>query len=193
MKRARLVHTFLHHELQAAELMCWALLRFSDTPLGFRRGLLGVCRDEVRHMRLYRDYLADQGVAFGDFPVRDWFWQRVPACPTPLHFVATMGVGLEGGNLDHTARFAERFRACGDERGAELQQRVGQEEIAHVRFALKWYRHWSQSETFSEWRSALPEPLSPILMRGRPLNAEARRRAGMSEEFVQQLEAWEAT
>src|SRR5262245_25509698 len=29
-QRARVVHTFLHHELQAAELMCWALLSFSD-------------------------------------------------------------------------------------------------------------------------------------------------------------------
>src|SRR5688572_25717913 len=28
--RARTLHSFLHHELQAAELMCWALLAFPD-------------------------------------------------------------------------------------------------------------------------------------------------------------------
>src|SRR5215217_5905087 len=44
--RARALHAFLHHELQAAELMCWALLSFSDAELEFRRGLLGICLDE---------------------------------------------------------------------------------------------------------------------------------------------------
>ena len=51
--RARALHTFLHHELQAAELMAWAVLAFPDAPRAFRRGLLRIALDEVRHMRLY--------------------------------------------------------------------------------------------------------------------------------------------
>ena len=47
-RRAELLHTFLHHELQAAELMCWAILAFPETPEAFRLGLLGVARDEIR-------------------------------------------------------------------------------------------------------------------------------------------------
>jgi len=191
-KRAQLIHSFLHHELQAAELMCWAALRFADAPREFRRGLLGVCRDEIRHMGMYRAYLNELGFGFGDFPVRDWFWQRVPSCETPLQFVATMGVGLEGGNLDHAARFAARFREVGDEAGAILQERVGAEEVAHVRFALKWFRHWSGTDEFDAWRGQLPAPLSPILMRGRPLNVADRCRAGMTEQFVSLLDAWKA-
>ena len=35
--RARALHTFLHHELQAAELMAWALLAFPETPIVARR------------------------------------------------------------------------------------------------------------------------------------------------------------
>src|SRR4051812_17966955 len=115
--RARTLHTFLHHELQAAELMCWAILAFPAAPPSFRSGLAKIARDEVRHMRMYRDYLVTLGHAFGDFPVRDWFWERVPASKTPAHFVATLGMGFEGGNLDHTARFRDRFRASGDRRG----------------------------------------------------------------------------
>src|SRR5262249_54933144 len=33
--RARALHTFLHHELQAAELMAWAVLAYPDTPVAF--------------------------------------------------------------------------------------------------------------------------------------------------------------
>src|SRR5690606_1098114 len=41
--RAKLLHTFFHHELQAAELMCWAFLRFADAEPAFRAGLLRIC------------------------------------------------------------------------------------------------------------------------------------------------------
>src|SRR5262249_2392457 len=34
-RRARIVHTFLHHELQAAELMCWAILAYPRAPVTF--------------------------------------------------------------------------------------------------------------------------------------------------------------
>lgn len=187
--RAQLIHTFWHHELQAAELFCWAALRFPDTPEEFRRGLLALCRDEIRHMGLYRDYLADHGVAIGDHPVRDWFWERIPRCTTPRAFVATLGIGFEGGNLDHTRRFAEIFRAHGDERGAELQDKVGREEVAHVRFAWRWF-HTFGDGGFDAWAEALPDPLSPLLMRGRPLHRAARRRAGIDEIFLDALETY---
>lgn len=189
-KRAHLVHTFLHHELQAAELMCWAALRFTDTPEAFRRGLVAICADEVRHMSLYRAYLQDLGFDVGDFPVRDWFWDRIPACESPAHFVATMGIGFEGGNLDHTRRFSARFREVGDEKGAALQEKVGREEVAHVRFAMKWFRHFTGEDDFTHWMHHLPDPLSPAVMKGRSLDVDARSRAGLSDAFIDELAAW---
>lgn len=189
-RRAQLVHTFLHHELQAAELMAWALLAFPGTPRAFKGGLVHIAMDEVRHMGLYREHLATLGHRYGDFPVRDWFWERVPEAPTAAHFVAVLGVGFEGANLDHTARFAERFRAAGDEQGAKIQEQVGAEEIPHVRFALRWLKRWARDVEFSTWVAHLPPPLSPILMRGKPLNRESRRRSGLTEPFMDELVAW---
>jgi uncharacterized ferritin-like protein (DUF455 family) len=189
-RRAELVHTFLHHELQAAELMAWAILAFPDTPRAFRQGLLHVLGDEVRHMGLYRDYLRAHDTDFGAFPVRDWFWERVPACPTPVHFCAVMGIGFEGGNLDHTSRFAERFRAVGDLRGAAIQEEVGEEEIPHVRFAVTWFKKWTGEDSFAAWSAHLVAPLSPLLMRGNPLDRQSRLRGGMSEGFVDALARW---
>jgi uncharacterized ferritin-like protein (DUF455 family) len=189
-RRAQVVHAFLHHELQAAELMAWAVLAFSDAPAAFRKGLAKIARDEIRHMGLYRDHLALLGFGFGDFPVRDWFWQRVPTAATAAHFVATLGVGFEGANLDHAARFAARFRAVGDEAGAALQELIVEEEIAHVRFAAHWFERLGGELTFEAWRAHLPPPLSPILMRGEPLNDAARARSGLAPAFVEDLRRW---
>jgi len=187
--RAYLLHTFWHHELQAAELMCWAVLAFPETPPAFRFGLVAVCRDEVRHMQLYGAELERLGHRLGDFPVRDWFWQRVASCTTPLQFVALMGLGLEGGNLDHAARYTEAFARAGDAQAARVQAIVGREEERHVRFAARWFSRWTGGLDFARWRQELPPPLSPKLMRGAVLARSSRQRAGMPPEFVDALSA----
>ena len=63
--RAKLLHTFFHHELQAAELMCWALLAFIDAEPAFSRGLLRICLDEIRHMNAYRAHIERLGFEVG--------------------------------------------------------------------------------------------------------------------------------
>src|SRR5688572_21931406 len=175
--RARALHTFLHHELQAAELMAWAALAFADAPHEFRTGLVRIASDEIRHMRLYAEQIERLGHRVGDFMVRDWFWERVPSSE-PATFVAVMGLGVESANLEHTATFATRFREAGDEEGARVQELVGLEEIAHVRFGAKWFAHFRGALEFDAWRAALPPPLTPLLMRGSPIRRDARLRAG---------------
>jgi uncharacterized ferritin-like protein (DUF455 family) len=189
--RARILHTFLHHELQAAELMAWALLAFPAAPRELRAGLVRIALDEVRHMGLYATHIERLGFRVGDFPVRDWFWERVPACTDTASFVATMGLGFESANLEHSAGFAARFRTAGDEEGARVQELVGREEIRHVRFGARWFVELNGTLSFDAWKASLPPPLSPMLMRGHPLAREARLRAGFSEEFLVALDAWQ--
>jgi uncharacterized ferritin-like protein (DUF455 family) len=188
-ERARLFHVFLHHELQAAELMAWALLAFPEAPRAFRRGLVTVFEDELRHMALYAEHMHTLGYTFGTWPVRDWFWQRVPAAPTPAHFLAAMGMGLEAANLDHCARFAARLRAAGDPEAARRVEQVGEEELPHVRFGLHWFKRWTGSDGFDCWAAHLSPPLSPWLMKGPSLDRSARRRAGFDDAFLDALEA----
>jgi uncharacterized ferritin-like protein (DUF455 family) len=189
--RARALHTFFHHELQAAELMAWAVLAFPETPREFRAGLVRIALDEIRHMHLYAKQIARLGFVIGQFTVRDWFWERVPSCVDAAAFVATMGLGVESANLEHTASFAARFREAGDEEGARVQELIGREEIAHVRFGARWFEAFVAPLDFETWRLALPSPLSPLLMRGKPLHREARRSAGQNEAFLDDLEAWQ--
>lgn len=193
-KRAELLHVFFHHELQAAELLLRAMLCFADTDPAFRRGLLRIARDEIRHLALYAKHLERLGHRVGDFPVRDWFWERVPSADDPASFVALLGVGFEGANLDHTRRFAAAFRDAGDAEGAALQDRVGDEEIAHVRFATTWLARFTHAPLSLEgWRARLPPPITPLVLRGKPLDRERRAKAGMDEAFLDALEVWEPT
>jgi uncharacterized ferritin-like protein (DUF455 family) len=190
-RRAALLHAFLHHELQAAELFAWALLAFPDTPEAFRRGLMRLCQDELRHVALYRGQIERLGFQVGSFPINDWFWERVPWAPTPVHFLAGLGLGFEAGNLDHGLRFSERFQQAGDPEAAAVQERIVTEEVPHVAFALRWFDALGGAPLeFERWRAHLPPPLSPMMMRGETMNLPARRRAGMPEAFLAELERW---
>jgi uncharacterized ferritin-like protein (DUF455 family) len=185
------MHNFFHHELQAAELMAWAILAFPEAPREFREGLVRIALDEVRHMRMYHARIGALGHAVGDFDVRDWFWARVPTCADPTAFVAVMGLGLESANLEHAASFATAFREAGDEGSARVQELVGLEEIAHVRFGARWFARFRGEVTFDAWCAALPAPLTPLLMRGKPLRRDARERAGQPEAFLDELDRWQ--
>lgn len=189
--RAKLLHTFCHHELQAAELMCWALLAFADAEPSFRQGLLGICLDELQHLAAYQAEIERLGFRVGDFAVRDWFWLRVPQCTTKLEFVAVMGMGLEAANLEHAPLFGERLAAAGDSAAAALQDRIAREELGHVRFAVHWFERWTEGLSFERWLAELPKPLSPLMLRGKRFNRPARQKAGMRDPFLSELERWQ--
>jgi uncharacterized ferritin-like protein (DUF455 family) len=142
-------------------------------------------------MNAYREHIEHLGFRVGDFAVRDWFWKRVPRCSSKLEFVALMGMGLEGANLEHAPFFGERLAAAGDEAARRLQELIAREELGHVRFAVFWFEAWTQGQSFDAWCAALPKPLSPLLMRGKRFNREARLAAGMHEDFVTALEHWQ--
>ena len=141
-------------------------------------------------MGMYQKHIEALGYGVGDFPVRDWFWERVPTCASVVQFVALMGMGLEAANLEHTPRFEAWFEAAGDHAGAQLQAQVGREEVGHVRFAMRWFRRWTGKDDFDTWQQSLPKPLSPLLLRGKTINRAARRRAEMTESFITDLAAW---
>jgi len=188
--RARLFLTFAHHELQAAELFAWAVLAFPETPREFRAGLVRLANEELAHRRAYVAHARRIGLLDGAVPVRDWFWKRIHGCLNPASFVALQGLGLEGANLEHSARYSRRFREVGDEVGANILDAVLADEIQHVAFAARWFAHFTGAPLdYDAWRAALPAPLTPALFQGRPLNLEAPRRAGQDELFLARLAA----
>ena len=180
---------FAHHELQAAELFAWALAAFPGTPPEFRRGLARLALEELEHAAGYARLMARDGGRPGDLPVRDWFWQRIPTAQSPEDFVARLGLGFEGANLEHAGRYAEAFADRGDSEASRFLERLAVDEERHVRFSVYWFGQFTGGLDFDRWRECLA-PLSPTVMRGSNLARAARERAGFDREFIDALDSW---
>lgn len=189
-QRGRILHAAANHELQAIELFAWALLAFPDAPARWRRGLLCILAEEQTHCRLYAERLTAFGLAFGDLPVSGYFWHKAPTLGSPLRFVCAMSLTFESANLDHALDLAQRARGAGDETTARLFERIHREELRHVRFGWRWLARLKDPAQ-SMWQAYcdhLTYPVRPAFARGPRYSVEARRRAGLSEDFIAALE-----
>ncbi|MEO8701700.1 MAG: DUF455 family protein [Kofleriaceae bacterium] len=189
-QRARILHALANHELQAIELFAWALLAYPDTPLAFRRGLVAILADEQRHLGLYCDRLAAHGAAFGDHAVTGHFWNKLDHLTGPIEFICAMGLTFENANLDFAGDYARAARACGDRETAEVLERVHEDEIGHVHFAVVWLAKLAgTTDTWAAYNAHVKPPLGPHRARGTILDREARRRAGFDDAFIAALDA----
>ena len=188
-KRAIAHHIMANHELQALEVMAWVIVAFPDAPAEFRRGLIDVMADEQRHTRLHVERAAALGLRFGELPVNCYIWRKAQQFDSILDYLATLPLVFEGANLDHTLEFATHFEQAGDQRGAAIMRAIHNDEIQHVAFGLEWLRKL-KSPAQSDWeafQSHLKWPLRAEKARGEVFQREARRAAGMTEEFINQL------
>ena len=191
-QRARILHALANHELQAAELFAWALCAFADAPRGFRAGLWKICTDEQRHCRAYFDRAAQLGRGPLDCPVSGHFWNQLDRLATPIGFVCTMGLTFENANLDLAAAYAAAARAAGDAETAALLDEVAADEVDHVRFAAVWLGKLAPDETaLAAYQRVVTFPLGAHRARGVAFDADARRRAGLADEFIAALAAAE--
>ncbi len=212
--RAACLERFANHELMAVELFAWALLAFPEMPSGLRRGLLHVLEEEQGHVRLYLDRLGALGSGLGQSPLSDYFWQQVPGIRDssngPAAFLCVMGLTLEQANLDFSLLYRDAFRQQGDEESALAMHQVHKDEIGHVRLAARWLVKVAAGESDDPdtpdppdppdapddprdprdprdvdlYAKYVPFPLSAARAKGRRFDVAARRRAGLSEAFI---------
>jgi uncharacterized ferritin-like protein (DUF455 family) len=191
--RAACLARFAHHELMAVELFAWALLRWPQLPPPLRRGLLGVLVDEQRHCGLYLERLEAHGSSLAEHPRSDYFWkhaQAIAASPYGARaFLCAMGLTLEQANLDFSLLYRDAFREAGDVASARVCQLVHDDEVRHVRLAARWLRRLGPDtgtgDDLDAYLEAVPFPFAPARAKGRRFDAAARRRAGLSERFIE--------
>ncbi len=188
--RARCLARFANHELMAVEFFAWALLRWPDLPTELRRGFVTVLAEEQLHCRLYLGRLHALGSALSDHRLSDYFWKHAPAIAASPHgpraFLCAMGLTFEQANLDFTLIYRDGFQNAGDEKSAQICQRIHDDEVGHVRMAARWLRALApegQGE-IEAYQEAVPYPLAAARAKGRRFDEAARRRAGLSGEFI---------
>ncbi|MCX7420769.1 MAG: DUF455 family protein [Planctomycetia bacterium] len=189
-KRAVAHHIMANHELQALEVMASVLVAFPDAPSEFRKGMVAIMGDEQRHTRMHLERAANLGLPFGSLRVNCYIWKKSQQFESVLDYLAGLPLVFEGANLDHTLEFADAFEQAGDLRSAALMRTIHRDEIQHVAFGMEWLRRLKSPDQ-SDWdafQSHLKWPLRAEKARGEVFQREARRAAGMSEEFISQLE-----
>ena len=190
-QRARIIHALANHELQAIELFAWALLAYPDAPLAFRRGLVAILAEEQLHFGLYVARLDALGVQFGDIAVTGHFWNQLEPLAGPLEFACAMGLTFEQANLDFAGDYAAAARACGDVATADVLDRVHADEIGHVHFGWVWMNRLAAQgrDPWQVYIAHVKPPLGPHRARGARLDRDARKRAGISDAFIAELDA----
>ncbi len=186
--RGLALHSFAHHELQALELMALALLRFPDAPTGFRRGLAKILCDEQRHFRMYQHRAEHWGVGLGQAGVGHFFWDTVANIDNVADFLAALSLTYEQANLDYAAYWADGFNAVDDHDSATVLTEVYEDEIAHVRHGVTWFSRLCGGADFETYRKRLIFPLSPGRGKGPLFNRAGRKRAGMTDAFIDEME-----
>jgi uncharacterized ferritin-like protein (DUF455 family) len=197
--RAQCLARFANHELMAVELFAWALLRWPALPHALRRAWLAVLAEEQVHCRLYLARLAAHGSRIEDHSLSGYFWRQAPAIAASPHgpkaFLCAMGLTLEQANLDFSLTYRDAFRDAGDEESARVCQRVHDDEVQHVRLAATWLERLSPESDdpgsprrdIDLYLEAVPFPMSPARAKGRRFDVPARRRAGLSDAFIEQV------
>ena len=187
--RAALVHAVAHIEFNAINLAWDAIYRFRGMPAEYYRDWIGVASDEARHFRLLQARLAQLGHAYGDFDAHDGLWEMaVKTSDSCLERMALVPRVLEARGLDVTPGMIERLRLAGDADTVRILELILREEVAHVAAGSRWFA-WccgragvDAEATFA----ALVGEYARGAIRG-PLNGEARRAAGFSENDLARL------
>jgi uncharacterized ferritin-like protein (DUF455 family) len=188
--RARCLARFANHELMAVEFFAWALLRWPDLPTELRRGFVAILAEEQLHCRLYLGRLHALGSALSEHRLSDYFWKHAPAIAASPHgpraFLCAMGLTFEQANLDFTLIYRDGFRSAGDEESAQICQKIHDDEVGHVRMAARWMRELTPEgqDEIEAYQEAVPFPLAAARAKGRRFEEAARRRAGLSGEFI---------
>lgn len=193
--RGHILHFFANHELLALELMALAILKFPQASKSFRIGIAHTMLEEQSHLRLYIRRMHELGVDFGDLRVNRFFWDCLKGMACPTDYVVGMSLTFEQANLDYASYYLDQMHKLGDIETAQILKKVLDDEIGHVHFGVVHFdAHRDQEKSyFDAYVNRLNLPLTAARAKGQVLNVEARRRAGLSDQFIDALRAYGAS
>ena len=189
--RIALLHAIAHIELNAIDLACDIIVRFTDQdlPRAYFDDWLKVADEEALHFTLLCHRLSDFGAAYGDFSAHDGLWEAAEnTAHDLLARLAVVPLVLEARGLDVTPPMIENLRRVGDNDTVVVLERIYNDEITHVAIGQRWF-NWVAAQ-----RSLDPGPTWQSLVRQyykaplkHPFNHEARGKAGLHADVYEPL------
>lgn len=191
--RAILLHAIVHIEYNAIHLALDAVWRFAGMPNAYYEDWLKVAAEEAQHFQMLRAQLQRMGFDYGDFPAHQGLWTM---CEKTKHDIlprmALVPRTLEARGLDATPQIQHKLRNVQAEDAqatALMLDTILREEVGHVAIGNYWYRwlcHQRGLEPVSLYAQLVQEYDAPRPKP--PLNLEARRAAGFSEQELDYLQ-----
>lgn len=188
--RAAMVHALAHIELNAVNLALDIVWRFAHLPEAFYRDWIGVAIEEAQHFEMLDKHLATLGQHYGDFPAHNGLWDMAEKTRDDvLARLALVPRVMEARGLDVSPGIRDKLQRVGDEAGAAILQRILDDEVGHVAVANRWFHALCRVRGVDAraFEAAVRAARHAPRQRG-PINREARRRAGFSDDELQALE-----
>lgn len=189
----KIIHFFANHELLAIELLAYALMKFPDSDISFKKMIVQTIREEQYHFNLYQNRLKELGISFGDFPVNGNFWHLLEKVQNPNEFVCGMNLTFEQANLDFALEFKKKFREIGDKKTSEILNIVLEDEVSHVSRGV-YYLKKCNTKSLSLWQNYLanlPFYISPVKGKGSLFSEEYRKKSNLDDEFIKQIKVYQ--
>ncbi|KAL8050592.1 hypothetical protein ABFX02_06G090500 [Erythranthe guttata] len=206
--RRAIVHSLVNTESWAIDLSWDIIARFGkqeSMPRDFFTDFVKVAQDEGRHFTLLAARLEELGSSYGALPAHAGLWDS--AIATSKDLLARLAIEHcvhEARGLDVLPTTISRFRNGGDEKTAELLEKViYPEEITHCAAGVKWFKYIylrsknpaldsdfevseeSEAEVIQKFhetvRAFFRGPLKP------PFNEAARKTAGFGPQWYEPL------
>lgn len=181
---AAMIHAITHIEFNAINLALDAAHRFAGMPIAYYADWLRVAAEEAHHFALLSAHLASLGYAYGDFDAHAGLWEMAQKTThDPLLRMALVPRVLEARGLDATPAITQKLRQIGDTCAVEILGIIAHDEIGHVAVGSRWFAYLCAQrglDPAATFRGLLREyDIAPPRM---PINVEARRQGGFSEE-----------
>lgn len=187
--RAALIHALAHIEFNAINLALDAVWRFADMPEQYYADWLKVAAEEAYHFKLLDGYLQTLGYQYGDFNAHNSLWEMAERTKTDvLARMALVPRTMEARGLDASPPLRNKFMQIGDTDAAAILDIILRDEIGHVAIGNQWF-NWLcnvRGEEPIACYAVLAAQYNAPAMR-KPLNMEARRKAGFTEAELERM------
>jgi uncharacterized ferritin-like protein (DUF455 family) len=189
--RGRALHFFANHELLAIEMLAAIIVYLpckTEVDLAFKKTCLATLADEQKHFCLYLKRMNDFSVQFGDYPLNDFFWDKMVNINNQADFTALLSMTFEAANLDFSLYYANLFEELGDHETSEIMRIIHRDEITHVKAGVYWMNKWRDDQSLWEYYlTHLPALITPARAKGMIFDRKGREQSGLDADFIERL------